>query len=124
VVTEKAPSPVTDASEYYQDFRIGGDPVFFDMLTVDIECWGFAGDGNSYSTGPPPVGFIVSATLPDTPPTGTNIFDDGVKFGTRSFDFSGIAVSYAGTFFDSVAVLFATHGQTINVLCKRRTPTA
>lgn len=122
-VVEDAPT-----DNFYQDFKThqftGQDPepVFFNTLSVVLNGWAFAGDELLYALGPTPVGFIQSATIPDPPGAGAgDIFTLGAIFGTRTFDFANINVSYKGGIFKSVAVVFATHGQSIQVLCKKQT---
>jgi hypothetical protein len=127
--TQNASAVLEDAptNNFYQGFKTaqftGQDPspVFFNTLSVVLNGWAFAGDQVLYSSGATPVGFIQSATIPDVPAPGAgDLFTLGTIFGNRTFDFSNINVSYNGGIFKSVAVLFATHGQAITVLCKKQ----
>jgi len=130
-VTEDAPSGNTGDPGMYQDFKLNGVPAYFDTLTVTAEAWGLDGDGINYKTGsgPSAVGFMASTGLtaidwntnwpPGAETHQENIFHYGNVFASRTFDFTGIVVTYNGEEYDSVAVLFATRGQSITVLCRR-----
>jgi hypothetical protein len=133
VLCEDAP-----ADNFYQDFKLKfgtgpATPVYFDTLSVTVNAWSFTGDTLMWKvTGVPSpandVGFMQSATLLQgdvgLPPSHDDLVNFGSICASRTFDFSGIVVTYHGAHFDSVAVHFGSKSQSISVLCKRRQGTA